>query len=134
MTQAHPPALAIIEDSDEDFAMFSRVFASYGSIRRWPDAEAALEAFRSGDPELAALTALVVDLHLPGMDGLELIEAARALPGGKGPVVCVLSSSSRPSDIRRAEEVGADGYLVKPNDLAGLRALPAKVAEIAASR
>lgn len=126
--------LAIVEDSDEDFAMFERVFSEFGQIVRWPDAEAALDAFRDGDPALTDVTALVVDLNLPGMDGCELVQAARALPGGDAPVICMLSSSERPSDMRRAEEVGADGYLVKPDDLAGLRALPGRIAEIAAQR
>lgn len=127
-------ALAIVEDSDEDFAMFSRVFRSWGTISRWADAESALEAFRSGEAELGTFETLVVDLHLPGMDGCELIEAARALPGGDRPMVCILSSSERPSDIRRAEEAGADGYVIKPNDVAGLRALPERLAQIAAGR
>lgn len=128
-----PAPLGIIEDSDEDFAMFSRVFSRCGEIMRWPDAEAALEAFRNGTPDLRGLRAVVVDLNLPGMDGAELIEAARALPGGDVPLFCVLSSSGRPSDRRRAKEAGADGYLVKPNDIAGLRALPTQMAEIEAS-
>lgn len=121
--------LGIVEDSDEDFAMFRRVFGSVASIQRWADGESAIRSFEDGF-ELSRLTTLIVDLNLPGMDGFELIERVRALPDGDAPTVCVLSSSTRPQDMRRAEEVGADGYLVKPADIAGLRALPAKVAEI----
>ncbi len=126
--------LAFIEDSDEDFVMFRRVFSKCGAIERWADAETALAAFSDGTVDLAELYLLVVDLSLPGMDGCQLIERARALPGGDKPAVCVLSSSARASDRARAIEAGADGYLVKPSDLAGLRALPERMAEIAAAR
>jgi len=126
--------LAFIEDSDEDFALLSRVFKACGTLRRWPTAEAALDAFRDGNPQLDAVDALVVDLNLPGMDGIELIESARALPGGQVPIVCVLSSSRAPVDVARATRAGADGYLVKPEDVSGLRALPAQLAAIAEQR
>lgn len=126
--------LAFVEDSDEDFALFSRVFKNFGELRRWPSAEAALQAFLDDAPELRDLDALVVDLHLPGMDGIELIEWARAQPGGDVPTVCVLSSSQSPTDVGRATRAGADGYLLKPDDVTGLRALPAQLAAIVERR
>ncbi|MEH3053953.1 MAG: response regulator [Patulibacter minatonensis] len=126
--------LAFVEDSDEDFAMYRRVFATSGAMDRWADAESALEAFERGDVVLGELSMLVVDLSLPGMDGCQFIARARALPGGDRPTICVLSSSARASDRTRAAEAGADGYLVKPATLAGLRALPEQMAQIAADR
>lgn len=125
--------IGIVEDSDEDYALLQRVFKADGSLRRWPDAESALAAFEDGEV-FGELTTLLVDLNLPGIDGFELITRVRALPGGAAPLVCVLSSSGRPTDMRRAEEAGADGYLVKPADVAGLKALPAKIAALAAKR
>lgn len=126
--------LAFVEDSDEDFALFQRVFRQHGPLRRWPSAEAALQSFREGDPELQSLDGLVVDLHLPGMDGIELIETARALPGGARPMVCVLSSSQSAFDVGRATRAGADGYLLKPDNIAGLRELPAQIEALAQQR
>lgn len=126
--------IAFIEDSDEDFALLARVFKGHGEIRRWSDAETALQAFRDGETDLHELDTLVVDLHLPGMDGIELIASARALPGGDAPTVCVLSSSQTPVDVGRATTAGADGYLLKPDDVGGLRELPARLAEIAKRR
>lgn len=125
--------IGIVEDSDEDYALLQRVFKGHGPLRRWADAESALAAFEGG-AIFDELTTLLVDLNLPGIDGFELIARVRALPNGHDPLVCVLSSSGRPTDMRRAEDAGADGYLVKPADVAGLKALPAKIAELAARR
>jgi CheY-like chemotaxis protein len=126
--------LAFIEDSDEDFALFQRVFKQCGSLIRWSSGEAALTAFRGGGVDLRGIDALLVDLNLPGMDGVQLIESARALPGGSVPLVCVLSSSQSAADIARATRAGADGYLVKPEDVAGLRGLPRQLAAMAELR
>ena len=126
--------LAFIEDSDEDFALFQRVFSRCGPLIRWSSGEAALDAIRDGEVELSAIDALLVDLNLPGMDGAQLIESARALPGGTDLLVCVLSSSQSAADIGRATRAGADGYLVKPEDVTGLRALPGQLAAIAELR
>lgn len=126
--------LAFIEDSMEDFRMIARVFRDCGTLVHWTSAEAALEAFETGEVDLAELDALIVDLHLPGIDGVELVRVARDLPGGTAPVICMLTSSTSQGDLERARRAGADGYLVKPQGVAGLRALPAQVAEIAAAR
>lgn len=125
--------IGIVEDSDEDYALLQRVFKGHGQISRWPDAETALADFGDG-AIFSEVNMLLVDLNLPGIDGFELIARVRAMPGGEDPLVCVLSSSARPADMRRADAVGADGYIVKPSDVAGLRALPAKIAELAAGR
>lgn len=126
--------LAIVEDSDEDFAVFMRIFRDRATITRWRTGEVALRAFEQGDPSLAELTILLVDLNLPGIDGSQVIERVRALEGGQALAVCVLSSSNRPEDRERAFEAGADAYLIKPDDIAGLRALPGRIDAIIAAR
>lgn len=125
--------IGIVEDSDEDYALLKRVFKGHAAISRWADAETALADF-ADEAVFHDLSTLLVDLNLPGIDGFELIERVRAMPGGEAPLVCVLSSSGRPADMRRAEAAGADGYLVKPADVAGLKALPAKIAALASKR
>lgn len=126
--------LAIVEDSDVDYAMFERVFNASVPITRWASAEAALASFEANDPGLADLVLLVVDLHLPGIDGAELIERARAREGGDVPTMCVLSTSKRPADQERAIASGANGYFVKPDTLAELRTLPERLAAVTAAR
>jgi len=73
----------------------------------------------------AVAEAMVLDLMLPGLDGLEVVRRLRAR-GDRMPVL-MLTARDAPSDIVRALDAGADDYLVKPFAfavlLARLRAL-----------
>ena len=73
----------------------------------------------------ARFEAVLLDLHLPDGDGLQLIPKLRSLPDP--PVVLVLTARDQISDRIRGLDAGADDYLVKPYDpdelLARLRAV-----------
>jgi two-component system response regulator QseB len=90
----------------------------------------AVEWVRNGALALAALEqesvdAVILDLGLPGMDGLEVLRRARSA-GNKLPVLVL---SARDTAVQRVEglDAGADDYLTKPFDvdelLARVRAL-----------
>lgn len=76
-------------------------------------AEAALELLAARQPDL-----LVVDLQLPGMDGLDFVRAARqARPQARA---LVFSSLMDPLALTRVRESGVEGYLEKDTDPARL--------------
>lgn len=83
------------------------------------DGSAGLEAARTGDYD-----AIVLDMMLPGMNGLEVLRALR--PGCNTPLL-MLSARGEPVDRILGLELGADDYLAKPCDprelVARLRAL-----------
>jgi two-component system response regulator QseB len=90
----------------------------------------AVEWVRSGTEALAALRGesvdlVVLDLGLPGLDGIEVLRRARGL-GNEVPVL-VLSARDTASQRVAGLDAGADDYLVKPFDvdelLARVRAL-----------
>lgn len=54
----------------------------------------------------------VLDINMPGMDGLEVLRRIKA--GQPEMKVVMLSALSRESNVRRALELGADGFVVKP--------------------
>ena len=56
---------------------------------------------------------IFVDLHMPRVDGFELLRALREVPATRDIPIVVVSSSSSPEDIRRSYELGANSYLVK---------------------
>ncbi len=60
---------------------------------------------------------VLLDLKLPGVSGLEVLGWIRARPDLRSIVVIVLSSSSRPEDVGRAYELGANSYVLKPVDV-----------------
>jgi two-component system response regulator QseB len=79
-----------------------------------------VEWLRNGAQALAALEhdefeVVVLDLGLPGMDGIEVLRRARAL-GNKTPVL-VLSARDAPEQRVAGLDAGADDYLIKPFDV-----------------
>ncbi|MGV9677360.1 response regulator transcription factor [Nocardia sp. NPDC003482] len=78
-----------------------------------------------GTTALAAIAAdapaaMVLDLNMPGLDGVQVVTALRAL--GNDIPICVLSARSEVLDRIGALEAGADDYLTKPFDLGELAA------------
>ena len=69
----------------------------------------ALEAFRSQQPDL-----IVLDLMLPGLDGLEVCARIRQQPGTKDPYILMLTAKGEEIDRVIGLSTGADDYLVKP--------------------
>jgi CheY-like chemotaxis protein len=70
------------------------------------------------DREKHPLPCLVLlDLKLPKVSGLEVLEWIRRQPGLKRLVVVMLSSSAQPDDVERAYELGANSYIEKPCEL-----------------
>lgn len=57
---------------------------------------------------------VLMDIQMPGMDGLETIRQLRGLPGGAFPKVIAISGLAFPDDIARSREAGADLHLAKP--------------------
>ncbi len=80
------------------------------------DAEAAWKACEEGDIPLVLL-----DLHLPGAEGLELCRRLRSRPGGDRGVIVVLADRVPPEDVEAALEAGASDWLATPMDPASLR-------------
>jgi two-component system response regulator MtrA len=72
------------------------------------DGAAALESFRATNPDLVLL-----DLMLPGIDGIEVCERIRA---ESGVPIIMLTAKGETTDVVRGLESGADDYVVKPFD------------------
>jgi serine/threonine-protein kinase len=113
----------LVADDDEDFLALARETLAFGlpgaQIETVHDGEAALAAI---DREPVALA--VIDLNMPGMNGVELTAALRA--NYSMPIVVCTASGGAP-DWRLLSAIGADGFLVKPIDPYALIALARKM-------
>jgi CheY-like chemotaxis protein len=123
--------IAVIEDSDEDFAALTRACRSIEpavDLIRFRTGEAFLDDVESHHKRDLALPWLVVllDRSLPGRSGTAVLAALRANPAGRNLPVVVLSGSANQPEVNGADQHtlaqkdddrrGADGYVVKPFD------------------
>ena len=75
------------------------------------DGEAALNALEASDYDV-----VIVDLHMPGLNGIDLMRQLRVMEAGgsRRTPVLVLSADVTPESIHRCEQAGAHGFLAKP--------------------
>ncbi len=83
-----------------------------------PDGPQALA--RLTDDAASAFDLVILDVMLPGMDGIEVATRLRA--AGDFTPILMLTAKSQPEDVVRGLEAGADDYLAKPFDLGVLLA------------
>jgi two-component system response regulator MprA len=103
-----PPHVLVVDD-DEPIAGALRRALEYEGFRVTVarDGYAALDEARRGDPDL-----VVLDLMLPGLDGVEVCRRLRA--ESRGALVLMLTARDAMADRVRGLDAGADDYLVKP--------------------
>jgi CheY-like chemotaxis protein len=117
-----------VEDEESDVVLLQHVLAKTGIHNPLQTVRDGKEPkdYLAGNPPfdergLHPLPGLVLpDLNLPYWSGFEVLEWIRQQPQLRRLPVLVFTSSSRPDDIARAYDAGANGYLVKPNALADL--------------
>jgi len=71
--------------------------------------EAALDLVRSSEFRL-----LLLDLRLPGIDGLTVARTVRADPGRRQPVIVAVTASAMKADVAAALDAGCDAFISKP--------------------
>jgi CheY-like chemotaxis protein len=76
------------------------------------DGEEAVRAFLEAPAEVVLL-----DLGLPGIDGLEVARRIRRAPGGRAPRLIALTGFGQDDDLRGCHEAGCDEHMLKPVDL-----------------
>ncbi|HEV3200501.1 MAG TPA: response regulator [Bryobacteraceae bacterium] len=81
------------------------------------DAEQALAILNSLHPDL-----ILIDIQLPGMDGLELSRRLKRNSRTRDIVLVALTACAMKGDDLRAYDAGCDGYITKPVDTARLAA------------
>ena len=57
--------------------------------------------------------AILLDLIMPGVNGFEVLEAIRKEQLAKGTKIIILSNQGQDSDIEKAKQLGANGYIIK---------------------
>jgi PAS domain S-box-containing protein len=116
---ALPPAISAvtvlyIDDSQENLRLVSQILTAHPDVRLITagNGEGGFNAACEDPPDL-----ILLDLHLPGRTGLELLTRFQANPVTSGIPVLVLTADVTPQTRDSLEEQGVDGWLEKPLDV-----------------
>jgi CheY-like chemotaxis protein len=108
--------ILIVDDNAQNLKLVRVILSVEGyEIRTAVDAEDALRVLASFTPRL-----ILMDLQLPGMDGLQLVRQLRADPEHQGIRIIALTAYAMKGDEERALAAGCDGYVTKPIDIKDL--------------
>jgi two-component system response regulator MtrA len=104
-------ARILVADDDEDIRMLvvMRLQHSGHDVEQVGDGATAVEQCRSGAPDL-----VVLDLMMPGMNGLDACRTIRADPELARTPVILLTARAQSSDVEAGLAAGADDYITKP--------------------
>lgn len=112
-------SILLVEDNPMDVDLTRRAFkkrqVTYPvDVAR--DGEEALNIFQHWPSGKAAPLLILLDLKLPKVDGLEVLQYLKTDSRFRTVPVVVLTTSAEDSDIRTAYQLGANSYIVKPVD------------------
>jgi CheY-like chemotaxis protein len=102
-------ALAVVEDNPDNRLLLQAILEDLYRIDEYEDGLQALDGLRASRPDLVLL-----DISLPGMDGVEVLRHIRADEGLRGLPVIALTAHAMAGDRERFLDAGFDGYLSKP--------------------
>jgi len=116
--------ILLIEDNPEDVEITLRAFQKHhlaNKVHVVRDGEEALECLfgtgRYGESsDCANIKLILLDLKLPKVDGLEILQKCKVDPRTKNIPVVVLTSSREERDLVQSYNFGVNSYVVKPVD------------------
>jgi len=112
--------ILVVDDNPTNLKLVAELLGFEGhDVLQAADAEIALRVLATTLPDL-----ILMDIALPGMDGLTLTRQLRADPRTRGIRIVALTAFAMKGDDQKAFDAGCDGYVTKPIDT---RAFPAQV-------
>jgi two-component system, response regulator len=118
-------AILLVEDNPSDIELTRRALDKHNIMNRLVVAEDGQEALDylfgagsgPGAPEGEAMPAVILlDLKLPGIDGIEVLKRIKSNEATRRIPVIVLTTSKEEADVARSYDEGANSYVRKPVD------------------
>jgi len=124
-------SILVAEDNDINALLVQALLARMGHrVTVVADGAVAVNAVASAQTIGAPYDAVLMDLHLPGMDGLEATRRIRTLGGAAGRIpVIALTANAFPEDRANCRAAGMNGFVTKPVDRKRLEAALAEARE-----
>lgn len=112
-------SVLVVDDNPENLKLILVILGTSGyDLTTASDAHEALRLIQTRTPDL-----ILLDLQLPGMDGLQLTRHLKAAPETRTIPIVAVTAYAMKGDEAKARDAGCDGYLVKPVDKRLLREL-----------
>jgi len=109
-----PARVLVVEDNDMNMQLVEYLLEEGGyQIVKAASGEEALATARGGDP----VDLILMDIHLPGIDGLSVIREMKSDPRTGAIPILALTAHAMRGDRDRFLEAGCDGYISKPIDV-----------------
>lgn len=111
--------LLLVEDSENDAHFVNRILNKTlpeASCKWVTDGLEAVEFLQSLESSIEQPELVLLDLKLPKISGLQVLEKIRKNEKTKHLPVVIYSSSGEVKDIEQAYSIGANSYLIKPAD------------------
>ena len=122
MSRMQNNIVLVVDDNPANADLVSFILAKQGyQVHVAADATEALAMVTAFSPQL-----IMMDLQLPGMDGLTLTRQLKADATTRQIIVIALTAYAMKGDEQRAREAGCDGYISKPINT---RTLPGIIGE-----
>jgi CheY-like chemotaxis protein len=111
----------IVDDNPTNLKLVAYLVKANGyDVDTAADADAAVAAIRASKPRV-----ILMDIQLPGIDGLELTRRLKADPATQDIAIIAVTAYAMKGDEEKALAAGCDDYVTKPIDT---RALPQVIA------
>jgi DNA-binding response OmpR family regulator len=103
------PRILVIDDEPANLELIREALAPRYDVEVEAQASIGVRSALKRPPEL-----LIVDLEMPGMDGIEVCEALRGSHRTANIAIIILTSDTQAASMQRALRAGADDYVTKP--------------------
>jgi CheY-like chemotaxis protein len=111
--------ILIVDDNESNLRLMQAILDAEGyPVKSAMDAEEALAVLENWRPDL-----ILMDIQMPGIDGLELTRRLKRDPRYRQIVVVALTAYAMKGDEQKALAAGCDGYITKPIDTRGFPAI-----------
>ena len=108
--ESRPPRVLIADDNAQGAELLEAYLSSSGyELRTASDGEQTLQQIKAWQPDL-----ILLDIMMPRLSGFEVCKRLRADPATRDIAVLMVTALDQPSDMERANDVGADDMLSKP--------------------
>jgi CheY-like chemotaxis protein len=113
------PSILLVEDDQMDVMNVQRELRRQNinvPVLHARNGREALKMLRGegGESKIAKPSLVMLDINMPRMNGLELLEALRSDPEFVGLNIFIMTTSDLESDRLRAQELAVSGYIIKP--------------------